>query len=294
MAKKKETKSTNTIIKSENKENEFATRDTQSFEVQNVHLKQPYRKALPPRHESFEVQNMHLKQHDIENFIIDIDGSESLDDTKLHKYLVRLYLEKGNEDSWCGSGVIVGAYLITVAHVMMDKDTKSFFDQLLYTYENEQYCVTECDIVYDGRLDLYDDVNNIHHDLLVFKLPPCFSSPFVLNNSDFGIPLDVCAKTDGNRYGYSFDIYKIIKGEGVHHNEIQPGKYEQIMWDNCFLTTGKFIPGNSGTPVYRHEIVYGLLIGKTWLPDNPCQEFYNFIDARYIRMIIAEIEETNR
>lgn len=40
MAKKKETKGTNTIIKSENKESEFVTRDTQSFEVQNVHLKQ--------------------------------------------------------------------------------------------------------------------------------------------------------------------------------------------------------------------------------------------------------------
>ena len=47
MAKKKETKRTNTIIKSENKENEFATRAPQSFEV----------------------QNMHLKQHDIENHI---------------------------------------------------------------------------------------------------------------------------------------------------------------------------------------------------------------------------------
>lgn len=40
MAKKKETKRTNTIIKSENKENEFATRAPQSFEVQNMHLKQ--------------------------------------------------------------------------------------------------------------------------------------------------------------------------------------------------------------------------------------------------------------
>lgn len=47
MAKKKETKRTNTIIKSENKENEFATRAPQSFEV----------------------QNMHIKQHDIENLI---------------------------------------------------------------------------------------------------------------------------------------------------------------------------------------------------------------------------------
>ncbi len=40
MAKKKETKGTNTIIKSENKESEFVTRDTQLFEVQNMHLKQ--------------------------------------------------------------------------------------------------------------------------------------------------------------------------------------------------------------------------------------------------------------
>lgn len=47
MAKKKVAKGTNTIIKSENKESEFATRAPQSYEV----------------------QNMHLKQHDIENLI---------------------------------------------------------------------------------------------------------------------------------------------------------------------------------------------------------------------------------
>ena len=58
------------------------------------------------------------------------------------------------------------------------------------------------------------------------------------------------------------------------------------------LTTGCFSEGNSGTPIYLQNTVYGLLIGNTCLPDLPDKVFYNFIDARYIGKIIAETANT--
>lgn len=220
------------------------------------------------------------------------DEEELLNIRSLHKYIVAFYLEAENEDSWCGSGVIIGNHLITVAHVMIDKHSKSFFSKIYYKYEKIFHMVTNNDIVYDGRDGLNDDTDNIHHDLLVFKLPDN-SKSFVLNADDFEVPVEVFAKSDGGyKYGYSFIKCKIIRKEGVHYKDYNPLNGELTKWENCLLTTGCFSEGNSGTPIYLQNTVYGLLIGNTCLPDYPDKVFYNFIDARYIEKIIAETANT--
>lgn len=234
--------------------------------------------------------------HDEDGFMLDV--SNCIDNSDVHNFIIRLYRDKRDKDdnSWIGSGAIVGHYLVTVAHVMIDKKTGDFLSHLYYKHgectSDEYYEITENDLLYDGRTGLNDDVDNIHHDLLIFKLPEPSSSPFIFNDSDFEIPLEVYARSDGGyKYGYSYCRHEVIDKKGIDYKETKSGKYIPVEWDNCLLTTGNFSQGNSGTPIYRQETIYGLLIGYIRPPNDPTKVLYNFIDARYISEKIAEIEK---
>ena len=222
--------------------------------------------------------------------LLDIDFSESLDDTKLHRYLVLFYREDGQEDTWCGSGVIVGHYLITVAHVMRDKETKDPIPYLYYKYDGQFYRVDSADIIYDGRERLDDEDSHIHDDLLIFRLSD-ISSPFVLNDADFETPKIVYTRyvNESNRWvGTDYNI-KIQTGFKDDYYFLEGRK--PFLWENCLLTTGDYIPGNSGTPIFCKKTIYGILIGGTHHHDYPHTALYNFIDARYISKMIAEVEK---
>lgn len=218
----------------------------------------------------------------MENWTIDIDAPETLDDTNLHRYLVLFYRGDGQEDTWCGSGVIVGHYLITVAHVMRKK-TKEPISYLYYKYEGHFYRVDSTDIIYDGRKRLDDRSSHIHDDLLIFRLSD-ISSLFVLNKAGFETPLAVYAwRYLGDTRGFYGTQYQIMQQKGIRYDEDYMVKKSPFFWDNCLLTNGDFIGGNSGTPIYRKNVVYGLLIGETRSHLYPEKHnLCNFIDARYI------------
>ena len=225
---------------------------------------------------------------EIENWTLDIDAPESLDDTNLHRYLVLFYREEGQEDTWCGSGVIVGNYLITVAHVM--RETKEPIPYLYYKYDGGFFRVDSTDIIYDGRERLDDITSHIHDDLLVFRLSD-ISSPLVLNNAGFETPLDVYAwRCLGDNRGSCGTQYQIMQQKGIRYDEDYMVKKSPFFWDNCLLTNGDFVGGNSGTPIYRQNVVYGLLIGetRTHLYPGRC-DLYNCIDARYVSEILNHI-----
>lgn len=214
------------------------------------------------------------------------DMPEEIDDPSLSKYIIAFFRDE-DEKHWCGSGVIVGNLLITAAHVMMEKKTKRHLSFLYFKFENCIRRIEEKDIVYDGRDNLYDDIDHIHHDLIVFKLLD-ISSPFVLNAFDFDIPLSVYARTYmEDKKSTSGTFYKIILKKGFRNDQNHLFKIESFEWHNCLLTTGNFAPGNSGTPIYRKNKVYGIFIGETVHPDYRYRIF-NFLDARYIQETISK------
>lgn len=223
------------------------------------------------------------------SWTLDIDAQESLDDTNLHRYLVLFYREEGHDDTLCGSGVIVRNYLITVAHVMREKETNEPIPYLYYKYDGRFYRLDSTDIIYDGREKLDDETSHIHDDLLIFRLFD-ISSPFVLNDADFETPKRVYTRSLNESNGWvGTDCYiKMQMGFKNDYYFLQ-GK-SPFIWNNCLLTTGGYIPGNSGIPIYCKETIYGILIGGTHHHDYPHTALFNFIDARYISQKIAEAE----
>jgi hypothetical protein len=216
------------------------------------------------------------------------DMPEELDDPSLSKYIIAFFRDE-NEMHWCGSGVIVGNLLITAAHVMLEKKSKKHLPFLYFKFENCIRRIEEKDIIYDGRVKLDDENEDEHnpHDLIVFKLSD-ISSPFVLNASDFDLPLPVYARTYmEDKKSTSGTTHKIVLKKGFRNDQNHLLNKESFEWYNCLLTNGNFAPGNSGTPIYRENKVYGILIGETIHPDYRFRIF-NFLDARYIHKTISK------
>lgn len=239
---------------------------------------------------NLDVDNLFEENND--DYLCSLDeseiDSENLSDPGLERYIVTFYREYGQEDTWCGHGVLVADYLITVAHVMIDKETKNNISYLYYKCNRQFKRVDSSDMVFDGRDGLDDDVDDIHHDLIIFKVKG-INSPFVLNSASFNMPLSVYAWTYRGCPQSSFGSkYKILRQNGFNYDpaKIKSGIY--LEWKNCLLVTGDFISGNSGTPIYRHNIIYGLLIGGTEHKDCPFN-VYNFLDARYIQKMLLRI-----
>ncbi len=214
------------------------------------------------------------------------DMPEELDDPSLSKYIVAFFRDE-NEIHWCGSGVIVGNLLITAAHVMIEKKTEKHLPFIYFKFEHCIRRVEKKDIVYDGRDKFDDEDEHNPHDLIVFRLSDV-SSPFVLNAFDFEIPLAVYARTYlEDKKSTSGTTYKIVLKKGFRYNQNHLFNIESFEWYNCLLTNGNFASGNSGTPIYRENKVYGILIGETIHPDYRFRIF-NFLDARYIHKTISK------
>ena len=242
---------------------------------------------MHPYHENIEESNMFSEHSHLGNISEQLaDMPEELDDPSLSKYIIAFFRDE-NEIHWCGSGVIVGNLIITAAHVMTEKKSKKNLPFLYFKFENSIRRIEEKDIIYDGRVRLIDEDEHNPHDLIVFKLSD-ISSPFVLNTFDFDIPLAVYARTYlEDKKSTSGTTYKIVLKKGFRYDQYSLFNLESFEWHNCLLTTGNFASGNSGTPVYRNNTIYGILIGETIHPDYHFRIF-NFLDARFIQETISK------
>ena len=237
------------------------------------------------KHKKIEEENLFSENGVQGNVTMQLaDMPEELDNSSLSKYIVVFFRDE-NEMRWCGSGVIVGNWLITAAHVMMEKKKPLPF--LFFRFENHIRRVDEKDIIYDGREELDKDSEHIHHDLIVFKLSN-IASPFVLNTTDFDISSHVFArKYMEQKKSTSQSTYKILMKKGFKNDRKLWLKKESFEWNNCLLTTGDFVKGDSGTPIYRENVIYGILIGRTVHPNYSLKDkIFNFLDARYIHETI--------
>lgn len=228
---------------------------------------------------------------------IDIDISEYLSDNELNKYIVPFFLKEKRTFHWCGTGVIVKNFLITVAHVMMDKDTREKLSSLFFLYENKYNMIKTEDIVYDGRDSVDRDIDNTHNDLLIFKLVG-INSPFVLNEKPFQSPLNVISRNYDVDGSSRLCKNKIVFQKGYRKKDKGMEQDDNREWKNCLLVTGRFRDGNSGTPIFLEKFIYGILIGYSDPATDVYEKnahhlekkeyFYNFLDARYISTILDQ------
>lgn len=220
---------------------------------------------------------------------LDFDFGEEYEPSSMGKYLVAFYSKKDDDDdSWCGTGVIVGDYLITVAHIMIDKkDGKMVeIEKLFFKYNDMSYCLDSSNIIYDGRKDLYKDTDNIHHDLIVAKIDG-ISSPLVLNATPIKLPLDVYSLTlIPPKIPLCPNHFTILESVSKHYDE----EMRPSTWENCLLVTGNYKNGNSGTPIFRENTIFGLLIEQT-ISYCHKEDVYNFIDSSYICKVIERINK---
>lgn len=209
-------------------------------------------------------------------------GHEAIDYPEGTNYIVPLF-EHTQMKTHKGCGIFVGNYLITVGHVAIDSDRNPLSE--LYTYYNVSYIrIGNESIIYDGRGK--KDFDGIHDDLIVYYVPEV-NSPFCLNEQDiregqtlYTMPYDYIEETDKvQRHGNECTI------TSVHGKELNGDN----IWKNCFMVNNPslFCSGNSGSALFRKNIVYGILIGGDGTGNNGRK--YCVLDARYIKTKLDEL-----
>ncbi len=219
----------------------------------------------------------------------DSDIFEELHYSENGKYCVPIYAGESGS-IFRGSGVIVGNYLITAAHVAQTEPDKfrrkDNYSTLYFRFEGKIQKIGDGQCVHDGRgyhlhCENYDD-------LIVYQLDG-IKSPFVLYNGRPKVSLKLAAffYYKNTNIETVKDVCKVTSSEVIC-------KERSIHWKNCFQisqNSGNSIirPGNSGGPVFRNDVVYGILI-----IDNGVGTVGTVIDSQYIQKCIDEAESKNK
>jgi V8-like Glu-specific endopeptidase len=223
-----------------------------------------------------EFEEIDIRRLDIPNGL-----DEELHCPQNDKYLVPIFAENGVV--YRGNGVIVGKYLITAAHVAQSEHEEVNYSELCFWFEGQPYPVSDKDIVFDGRGK--EDENGVHKDLIVYKLDE-FEGNFVCNEEEINEGLTL--------FSYPYNKYdESVKFSGgncsIVSKEVRSGRDNNEIWKNCFKVNypWRIGPGNSGSPVFVKNVIYGILIEKYEKGDGA---YGKVLDARYIKSVIDEYE----
>ncbi|MCR4848598.1 MAG: hypothetical protein K5920_07115 [Bacteroidales bacterium] len=216
---------------------------------------------------------------------------EELHCAEYDKYMVPLFIVK-NDDTFIGNGVIIGKYLVTAAHVSICSTCKRNIQYLYFRYEGYYVEINDSMVVFDGRCGsgkVSPDKCGNHDDLIVYELNEIYNS-FKLSDNSIK-PGDELANSPFRRDGHNRYIIKqdkfvckvVALKEGRLGNQTYP-------WENCFRVTNEwfFSPGNSGSALFKKDVVYGILITANQDGHGPCG---TVIEAKYIKIIIDKYEQ---
>lgn len=203
------------------------------------------------------------------------------------KYFVPIFIAKDDKDSFNGNGVIVGKYLITAAHVAICNKCKRNIPKLYYNYNGNIKEINNKMRIHDGRGikgKVKADKDGIHDDLIIYEIDDLFS-PLQLSEDSLG---------NGNKLEM-WTFWK--KDESVITREYWNCSMteESVMIDgaiaeNCFKASndyGFFHPGNSGSVLYKDNVIYGMLIKANQKGKG---SLGTFLRSSYIKKIIEEYE----
>ena len=213
---------------------------------------------------------------------------EELHCAEYDKFLVPIFKEKDDAESFNGNGVVVDNYLISAAHVANSKKCKKPLPYLYFLFEGRLEKVDDSMIIHDGRGgegELVPDKDGIHDDLIVYKLEKKYNS-FKLSEKKAEKDMVLMMKP------YKFNNGIVANNQTFDCEVVRRYAKEQEnsteYWTNCctihiLLGSEK---GDSGSALFRGETLYGILIrGAIW-GNNGRQ--YDMLDAAYINKIIKK------
>ncbi len=191
-----------------------------------------------------------------------------------NNYIVPIYKKiNGNYEFW-GSGFIIEKYLISAAHVFDDEDTDF---QVIFN----NISVKLTNLIYRE----YRKGENIRYDLQIFKLENA-NSPYALFNGDYiwkeELTLDGFNMNENNA-----DVIRSVITVKISENayEYNYGA-KPIPLKNCFSLYPKSKPGNSGCPIIKDNVIYGMNISQEGDADYMGS---NAIRSDYIFSILSNI-----
>lgn len=196
-----------------------------------------------------------------------------------NEYIVPIMEDVSREETQVGTGVIIGDFLISAAHVFYNGS----YQELKYRFDNLQYELKIDEAVYNGHLS--ENRKDYSPDLIVFKV---FheGSPFILNNSI------IKYNTDYHSRAFHYD-YNRMRTDILDDLKIQD---YPIAEKNCLLLRSSignsFHEGNSGCPIFKDDVIYGTLWRGHKSTDRTKGDYrYLFVDARYIAEMISIINK---
>ena len=213
--------------------------------------------------------------NDLSGLTINV-GNENICFEEGSDFIVSIHRNR-EKSSHCGCGVIVDNYLVTAGHVAVEKGTNTLMHDIYVLFKDEYIDLHDKDIVYDGRGK--NDENGIHDDLIIFRFN--VRSPFVLYDGGLEIGLRLCTKT--------FDIISKDKLQSFESEcwvkALQSNSFsdQTKIWLNCFVVNNpsSYKEGNSGSPVFRNNNVYGIMLGGDARGNNG--RLYTILKASYIK-----------
>lgn len=218
---------------------------------------------------------------------------EDLHCTEYDKYLVPLFILKGDEGSFIGNGVIVDNYLLTAAHVVVCNMCKRNLNHIYYRVERDYIEVNNDMLIHDGRDPfgkVVHDMNNIHDDLIVYKLKEKYNS-FKLSEEPVSLGDELAIRPYRRNLDNDDEITSdslVCKVSALKKGRLKNQEYD---WYNCYITKNGWqeYSGNSGSALFNKETVFGILITV-----NRTGFIGTAIEAKYISDVISEYEANHK
>lgn len=230
----------------------------------------------------FDVNNEEIEfsQIDLENLELDINQATFANSPTVKEYCVPIFVQSNNisNGDFVGNGLIVGDKLITAAHVIKQRTS-------VFKFGNEFFSITNDNLIYIEDSG-FDSEQQVYKDLAIIRLEEkkndiCLNRDDIVEESVVFIsPYDYSHKAQQqlNRF--------CTKGRVITKNYLSVET--NMVWKNCIrmFFVGGLRAGNSGSAVYKDDIVYGFLLKGV---DGRCDS-YCILDAKYIAEILENIE----
>ncbi|MBO7598442.1 MAG: hypothetical protein J6T70_15505 [Bacteroidales bacterium] len=218
------------------------------------------------------------------------------------KYIVPIYTSQESktepdENDFNGNGIIIGKFLITAGHVVMNDDIPvNTIENVWFKYNNVPYKLSESPIYYE-----YDKPYQVigcstlqKLDLAIYVIETEINSPieFVNDTDDYKY-------RDCSYYGYTMNEdsnqldFDVVDQMQVYLKATERRGDCCYYIDNCYEVTTNYLfkKGNSGGSIFQNDRFVGLFVALPYDENhNPLTNKYRCVSAKYINNIIQSLQ----
>lgn len=167
------------------------------------------------------------------------------------KYIVPIYKGTIERQEFWGTGFIITNYLVSAAHIFNeDSDYWILYDGEFIQLTNLVYREFAKGDKLRRDLQIYElEIETIRSPYTLFTKEYYWPSTFILNGFSLNEESQVI----------DHDIIEVLARENAYEYPLD-GNQRNIKLENCFYIYPKAKYGNSGCPIMKGEIVYGMNI----------------------------------